>query len=208
MKKEYFFNLNHENPFYLKYIKLWQPLINWLAKNKVSPDLLTWLGGLVTLAAAWLIYRGNFLTGGIIFILSTHFDLLDGIVARQTNKASAFGAYLDSVLDRYMEFVIFIAIYFHYYPFLKPWQSLAFFLALVGSILVSYTRARAEGLDIKCKVGFLQRPTRLIILSAGLIFAHFWGINLILSAVIIIAVLSHFTVIQRTIYTKKQAKGL
>lgn len=198
--------LDHKNPLAQKYINWQKPLINWLSRINVNPNVLTVIGAVIVVISAIFIYYGYFIIGGIVLIVAANFDALDGTIARLLNKTSRFGAYLDSLLDRYTEIAIFLALYFYYFYQLKPWQSLIFLLAITGSILVSYARARAEGLGINCEVGLTQRAPRLIALIISILLAPVWGINIILIIVSLLAFLSHFTVIQRSVHTYHQTR--
>ncbi|MFH1598025.1 MAG: CDP-alcohol phosphatidyltransferase family protein [Patescibacteria group bacterium] len=200
------FNFSRHHPVSLSYLKLWQPIANGLAKSKVHPNLVTVLGFVMFLIAAYFIYLGNFLIGGIITFLAVNFDVIDGMVARKQNRVSSFGAFFDSFLDRYSEFVIFLAIYLHYLDSLKDWQVIFIWLALIGSFLVSYVRARAEGIGIECNIGFFQRAPRFILLIIGLFLAHFWGLDAIVILMIIMAIFTHFTFIQRIIHLYRETK--
>ncbi|MBU1148959.1 CDP-alcohol phosphatidyltransferase family protein, partial [Patescibacteria group bacterium] len=175
--------LDHKNPLARKYLTGLKPLINWLSKVNANPNVLTVIGAVIAVIATIFIYYGQFVIGGIILIVALNFDALDGTIARLLNKTSRFGAYLDSLLDRYTDIAIFLALYFHFFYQLKSWQSFIFLLAITGSLLVSYARARAEGLDIDCEVGLVQRAPRLIALIISIFLIPVWGINIILVTV-------------------------
>ena len=160
--------------------KIINPLIHGMIKIGITPNVVTTIGFLGNLAGACiLIYAGAHpeqepftcigWAGGII-LLSSLFDMMDGQVARIGNMASTFGAMYDSVLDRYSELMTFFGIC--YYLSMKDYffYALIAFVALIGSLMVSYVRARAEGLGIECKVGFMQRPERVVLTSLGALF--------------------------------------
>ena len=164
-----------------------------------SPNTLTIIGFLITVLAA-LIIPYNIRLGGIVILLAGLFDMFDGIVARVGGKTTRFGAFLDSVLDRYSDAFIFLAI--AYYLASKGDHNGAFLSlgTLVGAFLISYARARAEGLGESCHTGIMERPERLILL----IFATITG--WIVPVLWIMFVLTQFTVIQRIYHTWKQTR--
>ena len=163
------------------------PLIKGLIKMHITPNIITFVGLLLNLVATGFflyaaIYAPNDLSwigwGGAIILFAGLFDMIDGRLARMGNMSSTFGALWDSTLDRYSElFTLFgIAIYFLLTGYV--WSGVVTFLAMVGSVMVSYVRARAEGLDIECKVGFMQRPERVVVTSVGaLLCGLFTGIT-------------------------------
>jgi len=150
-------------------------LINW----KLTPNHITY-GGLLTSLLAGLAFVYSPLLGGILTLLPGLFDTLDGSLARATGQSKKFGAFLDSVLDRYTEMIIYLGIwcYFYRHEARTPFFSLLILLILFGSLMVSYTRARAEGLGERCLVGFFQRGERIILLGvAGMVnpFVNLFG---------------------------------
>jgi CDP-diacylglycerol---glycerol-3-phosphate 3-phosphatidyltransferase len=158
----------------------------------VTPNGVTLIGFLLTVVASALLAIGELRWGGIVLLLASLFDMLDGAVARFTNQVSKFGAFLDSTLDRYSESITLLGLTFYYASRSESQiHLLLIFLALIGSWMVSYTRARAEGLQIECKGGFLQRPERLTILITGLILG--W----VLPALWILGILTNVTAVQR-----------
>ena len=160
--------------------KIINPVVNCLVKLGVTPNFITGTGLFINIiAAVILIYaaingeRGNYSYvgwAGLTILFAGLFDMLDGQVARAGKMSSKFGALFDSVLDRYSELIVLFGIC--YYLILQGYffSSLFGFIALIGSMMVSYVRARAEGLGIECKVGFMQRPERVILISSGAIF--------------------------------------
>jgi len=186
-----------------------EPLAKILINLKVSPYLITFMGLFFSIFVFYFFKSGLFLPGGIFIILSGICDVLDGRLARETNQMSKFGALIDSVIDRYAEILFFLGLLVYF------WEKsltivILLFLGICGSLLVSYTRARAEGLGLECKVGIMQRQERITFLVGGAILgsipytSHFF---LVLS-IWIIAVLSNFTVIQRIWHIKNQVKSL
>ncbi len=183
---------------------LTQPTLRLLAKTSITPSAITWFGFLITVGAAALIITEHIFAAGFIVLVAGFFDMLDGALARHTNRVTRFGAALDSILDRLSEAVLLLAILVLY----AREQSVALVLlvgfALVGSLLVSYIRAKAEALGLECQVGFFTRPERVIILALGLLLNQVFDALFI--ALAIIAVLSFFTVGQRLIYLWQQTK--
>jgi CDP-diacylglycerol---glycerol-3-phosphate 3-phosphatidyltransferase len=137
----------------------------------ISPNALTLIGLLLNCGAAAIVLTGSLFAGGVAFLVANAFDSLDGAVARATGKVSRFGAFLDSVIDRYDESVVLIALLVVLGQRGDMLLVGAAGVALVGSLLVSYTRARAEGLGLDCEVGLFQRTERVILLGLGLVFA-------------------------------------
>src|SRR5208337_2361223 len=165
----------------------------------VSPNVLTFTGFAVTLAAAMLIPL-NTTAGGLMILIGGSFDLLDGVVARTNGKDTRFGALLDSTLDRYADAALFVAIM---WLFFKEDNLIGIFLtmwSLVGAFLVSYVRARAEGLGVPCNVGLIERPERILLLAAGCLTGRLFPVILVLF------VLSHITVVQRVVYVYRKTK--
>jgi CDP-diacylglycerol--glycerol-3-phosphate 3-phosphatidyltransferase len=165
-----------------------------LAKTKITPNQVTFLGLLVNCAVAFFIAKGNlsYLIVGILIWIAGFFDALDGSVARATGTVTVFGKFWDSVLDRYSDSVIYFGILVYFSGLGRMDYVLLTVIAIVGSLLVSYTRARAESLDVACEVGLLPRTVRIIILGAG------FCINQVFWALLIIAVFSHLTVFMFT----------
>ena len=174
-------------------------LAHWLHQRGVTPNAVTVAGFVLTLLSTVMLALGILMWGGLVLWTASMFDMLDGALARYSNQVSKFGAFLDSTLDRYSESITFLglAFYFAYVPG-RQTELLLIFLTLIGSWMVSYTRARAEGLGIECKVGILQRPERLTILIAGLI------LGLVTPALWILAIFTNITSFQRIyeVYTQ------
>jgi CDP-diacylglycerol--glycerol-3-phosphate 3-phosphatidyltransferase len=142
-----------------------RPLVRWLSIMRVRPDTLTVIGWTLALGAAVLFGLGNARVAGLVMLLGGLFDALDGAVARETNRMSSFGAFLDSTLDRLSEAAIFVGLMFFYAGANRPYEALLAGVAMTFSLLTSYTRARAEGLNISCEVGLLERAGRVVLLS-------------------------------------------
>ena len=180
-----------------------KPIAQLIAKTGISPNILTISGFMLSLVVAWLIATGHLVAGGFLLLFSAWFDLLDGELARLAGKETSFGALLDSVLDRLSEGAILagLAIYFlHYGTTLEMVLVLA---ALVGSMMVSYVRARAEEIGLKGEFGLMARPERVVVLAHGLIISYFSGIVLLL-AIWILAVGTNLTAIIRLWESWKQ----
>jgi CDP-diacylglycerol--glycerol-3-phosphate 3-phosphatidyltransferase len=171
----------------------------WLYSIGATPNIITLIGFALTVVSAIILGSGYFVAGALVLWLAAMFDMLDGALARHAGQISAFGAFLDSTLDRYSESVTLLALAFHYSAATGTRTELMLtFVILVGSLMVSYARARAEALHIECKEGILQRPERLVLLIAGLLFG--W----MLPVLWILAVFTNFTAIQRiySVYVK------
>lgn len=157
----------------------------------IHPDMITFAGLVVVAIASYVITRGHLFWGAVILLLGTPLDALDGAVARAMQRKGKFGALFDSTLDRYSDGFIFSGLAFYYSDHQNEWGLVLSLVALLGSQLVSYVRARAEGLDVDCKVGLLTRMERtgiiLVMLLTGWVMAGLW----------ILAVGTHLTVIQR-----------
>lgn len=164
----------------------------WLSTIGITPNTVTCTGFLLTLVSAYFIARGSFLVGGFILWAAAMLDMLDGTLARLT-KPSTFGAFLDSTLDRYSESFTFLALAYYYISVAQRLEAILVFFTIVGSLMVSYTRARAEGLNVECKVGLLQRPERVVLLVAGLLTGGY----LMLPIFWLLAILTNFTALQR-----------
>ena len=179
------------------------PIVRLIARTGVGPNAITGIGFLITVVAAVFAAYGYLLASGAIVLLAGLFDTLDGALARETGRVTRFGGALDSILDRLSEGVVLIGItVFFLRTMLSPViPVLVASLTLVGSYMVSYIRARAEGLGLKCEVGISTRPERVIITALGLIF------NQVVVALAIVAVTSYFTAGQRLLYVWQQTKG-
>lgn len=171
-----------------------------VAKTGISPNIVTILGLLGALVTAWVLSTGHFFVGGFLVLVSGAFDMLDGAVARISGRSTRFGAILDSTFDRLSEAALFLGL-LAYYANQGSFQEVVLVgAALVGSMMTSYVRARAEGLGLKCEVGLFTRPERVILLAIGLIF------NQMLVILWIIAVLSNLVAWQRLFYVWQQLR--
>jgi CDP-diacylglycerol--glycerol-3-phosphate 3-phosphatidyltransferase len=181
-----------------------QPAVRLLARTPVTPNTLTWLGFWITAGAAALVITGNLFAAGFVVLIAGFFDMLDGALARTTNRATRFGAVLDSTLDRLSEAILLLGILVVYTQGQQVAESLLVGIALLGSLMVSYTRSRIEALGIECKVGLFTRPERVIILALGLLLSHFDYALVI--ALAIITIFSFFTVGQRLLYAWRKTR--
>ena len=173
-----------------------------LGRSGITPNMLTMLGLVLTLGVTVTLATGHLVWGGVLVLLTSAFDMFDGALARATKRNSAFGAFFDSTIDRYAEALIFLGLLLHYQRVPGTHFELSFvYLAIIGSLMVSYTRARAEALGIECKVGILARPERVILLSLGLIFG--W----LHVALVILALFTNFTTLQRVYHVWMQTEG-
>jgi CDP-diacylglycerol--glycerol-3-phosphate 3-phosphatidyltransferase len=181
-----------------------KPLVPVISKLHLTPDAMTISGVVLNLAAAVIIGFGHLMIGGIVFLLAGLFDMLDGALARYMQKTTKFGALFDSVSDRVTEGALFLSFIFitsvAVWPFSVVWELVLIFLAMIGSFLTSYIRARAEGLGIDCTVGLFTRPERVIILALGLLLSQ------VFIALAMVVVLSFVTVGQRFLFVWQQAR--
>jgi CDP-diacylglycerol--glycerol-3-phosphate 3-phosphatidyltransferase len=181
-----------------------QPLVVLLAKTHVTPNMVTWFGFLVVIAASWLAAEGYLFASGWVLLLSGFFDIIDGALARHTNQVTKFGGVLDSTLDRLSEGALLLGLmaYFLNHPAVyQTWIVLIIGVTLIASFLVSYIRSRAEGAGISCQVGIFTRAERVIILALGLLINQ---LPVILS---ITAALSLVTMIQRLAHVYQKSRN-
>lgn len=193
------------------YLSNLEPFENLLVARGVLPSFLSY-GQLISSVAAGLAYAcGLIFTAGFLVLFTGTLDILDGKVARRTNGSSPRGAFLDSVVDRYAEFVTLAGLIVF---FQSGWKMWAVVLALLGGMMVSYSRARAEGLHMRCDVGLLQRPERFVLLGFGSIASSIAvhalsvpGHHLLALTVVALAILSNLTALQRVIYVLQRLDG-
>jgi phosphatidylglycerophosphate synthase len=175
-----------------------KPLEPLARRIPLTPNTLSVIGFLITLFGSYVLTY-NLKIGGILIVFGGCFDMLDGIVARITNSSSTFGAFLDSVLDRYADAVILLAIAWNLGKNDNHAGVLLCLGTLIGSFLISYARARAEGLGMECKHGLMERPERIILIAIGTIT------GIIMPILWILLVLTHMTVLQRVHFVWKHA---
>ena len=183
------------------------PLARFLADVGVPPDVITVAGLVLSVLAGWSLGTGHFPGAGILLILAGICDMMDGAAARAGNRATDTGAFLDSTIDRYSEIAILVgALYYYLVRSAASPETLTaviVLLALAGSLMVSYTRARAEAIGESCKVGLAERPERLVIVIVG----AFLGPNVFRVALWVLAILSHLTALQRIQHVLKRGRA-
>lgn len=189
-----------------------QPLALALARAGIQANWLTYLGFLLNCLVAVLVAQGWLGVAGAMFLIVNALDFLDGAVARAAGTAGAFGAFLDSVLDRYSEAVVFVGLVAWYSRQDDLFALIFAALALAGSFMVSYCRARAEGLGMDCEIGLLQRPERIIVLGIGLMLGEFVHAMILVAVLVALAILTNFTAAQRMqhvarLFAERKRKG-
>ena len=182
--------------------KILETIVNTLALSRIHPNVLTFIGLLINVWAAVLFAAGKLLPGALVMTGAGLFDMVDGRVARETNRVTRFGGFFDSVLDRYSDLGVYIGLLVYYASINRFFYIVMTAIVMTGSVMVSYTRARAENEIPKCKVGFLERPERVVLIIIGGLFDR------MAPALWVIAVLSNLTVIHRMVYTWQEAKRL
>lgn len=183
---------------------LTRPALRLLAKTPITPNTLTWLGFLLSVGAAALIVTEHLFAAGLVVLLAGYFDILDGALARRTNRTTQFGAVLDSTIDRLTEAILLLGILALYTREQSVVGILLVGIALPSSLLVSYIRARAEAVGLACEVGLFTRAERVIVLSLGLLLSQIDYALIIALAIIVL--FSCFTVGQRLLYVWRQTK--
>jgi CDP-diacylglycerol--glycerol-3-phosphate 3-phosphatidyltransferase len=181
-----------------------KPIVSIVAKTPLTPNIITWIGFVITIVGGVLIITEHFLAAGIIVLVAGLFDMLDGALARATGKITRFGAILDSTLDRLSEAISLVTLLVVFLKNGQETESILSTAALVGSLMVSYIRARMEGLGIECKAGLFTRPERVIILALGLMLSQFD--NALLITLAVITFFSWITVIERMAYAWRKLK--
>ena len=183
---------------------------NRLIESRLTPNAISLTGFALCVVAAALIWQGWWIAGGIAFIVGSVCDTLDGRYSRMSGKASPFGAFLDSTLDRVEEGIVLAAVAYQFskdedltFIFSNDIAVAAVVLAVIASIMVSYTRARAEALGVECKVGIADRAFRVVVLSAGLVFGDLKAIE---PAVYVLAVMAVITVFQRIFHVRSELR--
>ncbi len=189
---------------------LLQKIVNGLALSRISPNTLTFIGLLINILAALFFGYARpennvrmFLYAGLVIIGAGLFDMVDGRVARQTNQVSVFGAFFDSVLDRYSDVALFFGLLVYYARGDRFFYVVLAAFCMTASVMVSYTRARAEALIGSCKVGFMERPERIVLVILGALFNR-WGA--MAPVLWVLAILSTITVIHRIRYTYEETE--
>jgi CDP-diacylglycerol--glycerol-3-phosphate 3-phosphatidyltransferase len=180
---------------------------NRLVESRLTPNAISLTGLVLCLIAAVLVWREQFVLGGLAFIVGSVCDTLDGRYSRMSGKGTPFGAFLDSTLDRIEEGIVLTAVAVYFSKRGDDVAVAAVVVAVLASLMVSYTRARAEALGVECKVGIADRAVRVVILSAGLVLAEgagILGVDLLAPAVYVLAGLSVITVVQRIWHVRQE----
>jgi CDP-diacylglycerol--glycerol-3-phosphate 3-phosphatidyltransferase len=181
-----------------------------LIESRLTPNAISLTGFLLNVLAAVLVWQRYFFLAGVAFIVGSIMDTLDGRYSRMSGKGTPFGAFLDSTLDRMEEGIVLTAVAAYFSSRGNDVAVAGVVLAVLGSLMVSYTRARAEALGVECKVGFASRAVRVVILSAGLVFAKGAGLGdfeLLEPAVYVLAVLTAITTVQRILHVRRQLRA-
>jgi len=181
------------------------PVVRLLARTPLTPNALTWLGFLITIGAAVLVVTDHLFAAGFVVLVAGLCDMLDGALARATGRVTRLGAVLDSTLDRLSEAALLLGLLLVYARGQQVAESLLVGIALLGSLLVSYIRARMEGIGIACRAGLFTRPERVIVLALGLILNQFD--YALLSALGVIVFFSWVTVVERLVYAWRQTRN-
>ena len=168
---------------------------------RIHPNVLTLIGVCINLAAAWALARGRFVVAGVIMVAANLFDFIDGKVAHASGTASEFGGFWDSVMDRFSDLALFLGLVYLYGTLQRADYVLVTALAMIFTVLTSYTRARAESLIEKCKVGFMERPERIVLFMIGAFT------NRMAAVLWVILVLSALTVAGRSFHTWRELEG-
>ncbi len=182
-----------------KIIKL---IVRGLALSKINPNILTFFGLVINIVAASYLAFGEFRKAGCVIIFAGLFDMVDGRVARETNQVTRFGGFFDSVLDRYSDLALLVGLLVYYGTINRSSYVILTAIVMTASVMISYTRTRAENIIPTCKVGFLERPERVVLLIIGALFDRMAPV------LWVIAILGNLTVIHRMIFTYGESKRL
>ena len=200
-----------------RYQKIIAPVGNMFARMGIHPHVLSITGFILSVVAGILFGTGSFFWAAWVIVLAGICDTLDGQIARQTQKTSAFGAFFDSTLDRYSDMFLFIGLAYYFAGGVAfsgsgqpretcPWTVVIIILAIIGSFMVSYTRARAEGLGLECKKGMMQRPERITLLVIGSLLGSIPKVGPVLLTItlFVLAISSNLTALFRVFYIRDQ----
>lgn len=190
-----------------------EPVVRWLVRRGVHPNAISVAGFVVTVAGAWLYSQDHVRTAGFCVLLGGLLDIFDGRVARVSGLASKFGSFFDSTLDRISEIAMYLGLmtlYNNYGAELADlWMIYVITLALGGSLMVSYTRAKAEALGFDCSVGLMQRAERIVLLGLGsLAFGLAWSGAVVSGTIVVVALLTNATAVQRIVWVYKHGSGV
>ena len=177
-------------------------IVRGLALTKIDPNVLTFIGLVINIMAAVLLAAGLFRTAGFVIIAAAIFDMVDGRVARTTNRVTRFGGFFDSVMDRYSDLALLMGLLVYYASVNRFFYVVLTAIVMTASVMVSYTRARAENVIPGCKVGFMERPERIVLLIIGALF------NRMAPVLWVIAILGNLTVVHRMIFTWQESRRL
>ena len=182
--------------------KIVRLIVRGLALSKIHPNALTLIGLLINVVAAVLLGMGNFWAAGWVITGAAIFDMVDGRVARETNQVTRFGGFFDSVIDRYSDLGLLMGLLVYYASINRSFYVVLTAIVMTAAVMVSYTRSRAENIIPKCKVGFLERPERVVLLIIGALFDRMAPV------LWVIALLGNLTVVGRMIFTWQESKRL
>jgi CDP-diacylglycerol--glycerol-3-phosphate 3-phosphatidyltransferase len=182
--------------------KIIRMIVRGLALSRINPNVLTFLGLVVNIGAAYLLAVGRFRAAGLVIIFAGLFDMVDGRVARATNQVTRFGGFFDSVLDRYSDLALLMGLLVYYGTINRPLYVVLTAIVMTASVMISYARSRAENIIPTCKVGFLERPERVVLLIIGALFDRMAPV------LWVIAVLGNVTVIHRMVFTFQESRRL
>jgi CDP-diacylglycerol--glycerol-3-phosphate 3-phosphatidyltransferase len=179
-----------------------QAIVHALALTRIHPNFFTAFGLVINIYGAYLFGSGQFFQAGLVVVGAGLFDMFDGRIARETNTTSVFGGFFDSVIDRYSDLALFVGLLVYYSRVDRFFYVVLVAIVMVGSVMVSYTRARAENVIQSCKVGFMERPERVVLIIIGALWDRMAPVLFIL------ALLSNLTVIHRIIHTWEATQSL
>src|SRR6201989_1026601 len=182
--------------------KIIRLIVRGLALSKINPNVLTFFGLVINIVAAYFLATGRFRTAGLLLIFAGLCDMVDGRVARATNQVTRFGGFFDSVLDRYSDLALLVGLLVYYGAINRASYVVLTAIVMTASVMISYTRTRAENIVPTCKVGFLERPERIVLFIIGALFDRMAPV------LWVIAVLGNLTVIHRMIFTYQESKRL
>lgn len=192
-----------------------EPVVRWLVRRGVHPNAISVAGFAVTVAGAWLYSQDHVRTAGFCILLGGLLDIFDGRVARVSGLASKFGSFFDSTLDRISEIAMYLGLMTLYNNYgaelalADLWMIYVITLALGGSLMVSYTRAKAEALGFDCSVGLMQRAERIVLLGLGsLAFGLAWSGAVVSGTIVVVALLTNATAVQRMVWVYKRGSGV
>src|SRR5215210_275299 len=192
-------------------LRVIEPAISFLARHRVSPNAITTVGTLLTIAAGVVYGTGHIMSAGWLMGVTAFFDVLDGEVARRTGRSTVFGAFYDSTLDRVADGALMAGLTVFYATNAthhNVYMVVVCLVGIIGTFLVSYTRARAESLGIDAKVGVMQRPERIVLLSAPqALFGLFWNGWVLIGIIVLLSVTAWITAVQRILFVYRATQG-